>query len=269
MIFSSPHSGTGFPNPYGDRLLLNPLQIRSSEDAFVDELFGAAPDHGSPLISARLSRAWVDLNRAPGELDPALIEGAPKGFVNSRVAAGLGVIPRVVSEGRPIISGKISMDDAVGRVVGVWQPYHRQLQSLIDEARGKHGRAILFDCHSMPDDALSSTTSVFGRKPDVVLGDRFGVACGRWLVEAATAIFSREGFRVAKNAPFAGGYITQNYGRPRRGVHALQIEINRSLYMHEALVQKSRDFDAIRARLTRAVGELTRLGASPTQVAAE
>lgn len=259
-VFSSPHSGRDYPVALTRTSRLSLRQLRSSEDAFVDELFAAAPGAGAPLIAARAPRAWVDLNRAAGDLDPALIAGAARAAQNPRIAAGLGVIPRVVGEGRAIIDGKLTLAEAEGRIASVWRPFHARLAALVEESRAAFGMAVLFDCHSMPHDALSATPSVWGRRPNVILGDRFGTACDRRVIDLAAEVFTDAGFLVARNTPFAGGYITQTYGRPRRGVHALQIEIDRALYMDEARVERSAEFAAIAERLagvTRALAAIT------------
>jgi N-formylglutamate deformylase len=268
-VFNSPHSGAVYPADFLGASRLDPLQIRSSEDAFVDELFSAASDHGAPLLSALVPRAFLDLNRAPEDLDPALIAGATRRGVNPRIVAGLGVIPRVVAEGRPIIEGKLTLAEAERRIATYWHPYHAELAAQVEGARARFGSAILFDCHSMPHDALVSAPIIWGRRPDVILGDRFGAACDRWLIDAATDILTAAGFVVARNAPFAGGYITQAYGRPRMGVHALQIEIDRALYMDEARVERLRGFDEIQARIAGAVARLAELGPRGMRVAAE
>ena len=268
-VFNSPHSGSSYPPEFLRRTRLDRLQMRSSEDAFVDELFGGAPRQGAPLLAARTPRAWVDFNRACDDLDPALIAGASRRFVNPRIAAGLGVIPRVVAEGRPIMDGKMTLSEARTRLDTCWRPYHRALQDLLRAQRTRFGVAILFDCHSMPHDALSTAPVVWGRRPDIVLGDRFGAACGRWLMDAAADMFASSGFAVARNAPFAGGYITQAYGRPRQGYHALQIEIDRSLYMDELAIEKRADFDEVRTRLARVVSDLATVGPDSLPVAAE
>ena len=259
-VFSSPHSGRDYPVALTRTSRLSLRQLRSSEDAFVDELFAAAPGAGAPLIAARAPRAWVDLNRAAGDLDPALIAGAARAAQNPRIAAGLGVIPRVVGEGRAIIDGKLTLAEAEGRIASVWRPFHARLAALVEESRAAFGMAVLFDCHSMPHDALSATPSVWGRRPNVILGDRFGTACDRRVIDLAAEVFTDAGFLVARNTPFAGGYITQTYGRPRRGVHALQIEIDRALYMDEARVERSAEFATIAERLagvTRALAAIT------------
>ena len=270
-VFSSPHSGADYPPAFLEASLLDPLQLRSSEDAFVQELFAAAPSAGAPLLAARVPRACIDLNRDPDDLDPALIAGATRRYVNARIAAGLGVIPRVVAEGRPIMAGKLTLAEAQRRIAEAWHPYHDRLRALLAEARAQFGLAMLFDCHSMPHDALNAAPPVWGRRPNVILGDRFGAACDRWLIDGAADLLAEAGFTVARNAPFAGGYITQTYGQPRRGVHALQIEIDRSLYMDEAKVVRRAEFGEIAARIGRVVAGLAALGPRPATlpVAAE
>jgi N-formylglutamate amidohydrolase len=268
-VFSSPHSGSDYPAAFLGASRLEPLQLRSSEDAFVDELFARAPEAGAPLLAARVPRAWIDLNRAPDDLDPALIAGAARRFVNPRIAAGLGVIPRVVAEGRPIMPGKLPLAEAQRRIAGCWHPYHDRLRTLLADATGRFGMALLFDCHSMPHDALGAAPCVGGRRPNLILGDRFGVSCERWLIDAATDIFTAAGFVVARNAPFAGGYITQTYGRPQLGVQALQIEIDRGLYMIEPRIERRPDFAEVAALVGGAAAGLAALGPRPVRIAAE
>lgn len=268
-VFNSPHSGADYAIALMGRTRLEPLHLRSSEDAFVDELFGAAPALGAPLMCARVPRACVDLNRAPDDLDPALISGASRRFLNPRIAAGLGVIPRVVAEGRPIFEGKLTLAEAQRRISTYYHPYHARLRALLEESRAQFGSAILFDCHSMPTDALLSAPTVGGRRPNVVLGDRFGAACERWLIDAATEAFTSAGFVVARNAPFAGGYITQTYGRPTHRIQALQIEIDRALYMDEARIERLPAFAEIRGLISTAMAELAAFGPRFLSVAAE
>jgi N-formylglutamate amidohydrolase len=268
-VFNSPHSGREYPPSFLAGTLLDRFQIRSSEDAFVDLLFDCAPEFGAPLLAARVPRACVDLNRAPDELDPALIVGATRRTTNPRIAAGLGVIPRVVAEGRTIIAGKLPLAEAERRIAAFHRPYHARLLQLMEEQRARFGRAILYDCHSMPHDALASAPTVRGRRPEVILGDRFGAACARWVIEAVADAFRGAGFVVARNAPFAGGFITQHYGRPAAGWHALQIEIDRALYMDERRVVLAADFEAVRARLRAVVADLARLGGEELPLAAE
>ncbi len=240
--------------------MLDEKAIRSSEDAFVDQLFGAAPDFGAPLLAADVPRAYIDLNRAAEELDPALVEGVGRNAHNPRISSGLGVIPRVVANGRAIYRGKISRADAEARIAQYWQPYHAQLRALLDDAHGLFGEAILIDCHSMPHEAIENIRTSASRRPDIVLGDRFGAAAASDIVDRIEAAFDAAGLHVARNAPFAGAYIAQAYGRPSRAAHVVQIEIDRALYMDERLVRPKRDFDAFRALMTGIVAQIAEIG---------
>ncbi len=268
-VFSSPHSGSEYPPEFVATTRLNAMAIRSSEDAFVDELFSDAPIHGAPLLLARVPRAYVDLNRSPDELDPALIHGAKVSGVNPRISAGLGVIPRVVGSGQVIRSGKISLPEARNRLQRYYYPYHNALSRLIEQQIDRFGLTILIDCHSMPKEALNSAPLVNGVKPDIVIGDRFGASADRWVTDAVHDIFAEAGFTVAHNAPFAGGYITQHYGRPSQNIHAIQIEINRSVYMDEAAIQRHTHFDVTREKLSGIVAAITALGPKRMGIAAE
>jgi len=260
VVFASPHSGRKYPASFLRRAVLDENEVRSSEDAFVDDLFAAAPDHGGPLLLAQSPRAYLDLNRGPEELDPAVIEGVRRHAHNPRVSSGLGVIPRVVSNGRVIYNGKLSLEEAHERITNIWRPYHDTLQSLMDEAHATYGEAILIDCHSMPHEALESVGPSGGTRPDVVLGDRFGAASASSVVEQIEAAFASAGFKVARNMPFAGAYICQTYGRPSRRHHAVQVEIDRSLYMDEAAIKPRRDYDAFKAVLDGVIAELADIG---------
>jgi N-formylglutamate deformylase len=268
-VFSSPHLGRAYPESFIRRARLGATELRASEDAFVDRLFGCAPSHGAPLIAATAPRAYVDLNRAPDELDPAVIEGVRATGLNPRVAAGLGVIPRVVAEGAAIYVGKIPRAEAAERIARCHAPYHEALAGLMRRARARWGAAVLYDCHSMPTDALKAAPRVRGRRPEVVLGDRFGSAAAEWAVAEAQAAFEAAGFAVARNTPFAGGYITQRYGRPAQGFHAIQIEIDRGLYLDEARIEPGPGFAALQAALHDVVARLCAAGTSRGALAAE
>lgn len=269
VVFSSPHSGRAYPPDLLAQSRLGPHELRRSEDAYVESLFAPAPDHGAPLIHALAPRAYVDLNRGPEELDPALIAGVRAAGLNPRLAAGLGVIPRVVAEGVAIYSGKLAQDAAAERLRRCYRPYHAALQALLDEARAAAGFALLIDCHSMPSDALRSAPRVRGRRPEIILGDRFGVSCAPWVMARCERAFEAAGFAVARNSPFAGGYITQKYGRPGRGVHAVQVEIDRALYLDEARVTPGPGFAAVRAALRPVIAELAALRPEAQALAAE
>lgn len=269
LVLSSPHSGRQYPEEFLAASQLDAQTIRSSEDAFVDLLFADAPDHGAPLLAARVPRAFVDLNRAPDELDPGVIEQAPRGGLNPRVSAGLGVIPRVVANGRAIYRGKLPLAEAERRIARFWSPYHQRLQALIDETRTREGEVVLIDCHSMPHEAIESFAQSGRPRPEVVLGDRFGASAAPQITEAIEAAFAAEGLRVARNAPFAGAFITQAYGRPARGQHVVQIELDRALYMDEVHIVPGPRFHELRALIGRVLGRLSGAGRDSLPLAAE
>ncbi|WP_208352273.1 N-formylglutamate amidohydrolase [Pseudaestuariivita rosea] len=269
IVFASPHSGRDYPASFLTRSLLDKRTIRSSEDAFVDELFTAAPRFGAPLLLAGVPRAYVDLNRSAEELDPALIQGITKSGHNPRVASGLGVIPRVVANGRAIYSGKLSWSEVEVRLNDYWHPYHACLQRLLNESHQQFGEAVLIDCHSMPHEAIASIARSAVRKPEVVLGDRFGASANAEVVDRIEEAFQHAGFNVVRNTPFAGAYIAQAYGRPSRRQHVVQIEIDRALYMDEKRVLPRKDFPEFRQKLTDVIAEITQIGQARLPMAAE
>ena len=269
LVFASPHSGSDYPEAFLKSTILDKRTIRSSEDAYVDELFACAPEYGAPFLKAGAPRAYVDLNRSCDELDPALIEDVRKIAHNPRVASGLGVVPRVVANGRAIYRGKLPRAEAKHRVSAYWQPYHTKLQSLLDATQSQFGEAVLIDCHSMPHEAIDTIARGASVRPEIVLGDRFGASARSDIVDRVEAAFVNAGLRVVRNAPFAGAYIAQTYGRPSRGQHVVQIEIDRSLYMNEHAVTKSAHFDDFRAVLGDVVAELVTIGRSKMPLAAE
>lgn len=268
VVFASPHSGRNYFDAFVSRSELDHHAIRTSEDAFVDRLFESAPKFGAPLLMAGAPRAYVDLNRGAEELDPALIEGVARNVHNPRVASGLGVIPRVVANGRTIYRGKLSLEEAKRRIDLYWRPYHAELRRLLDRASHRFGQAILVDCHSMPHEALDGYVGR-SQRPDIVLGDRFGAAASSAIVDQIEAAFTSAGLRVSRNAPFAGAYITQAYGRPSRHQHAIQVEIDRSLYMDERLIRPNENFNAFKATLGAAVAQIAAIGYDDIPLAAE
>ena len=269
VIFSSPHSGRDYSPAFLQASVLDERVIRSSEDAFVDLLFDSAPAWGAPLLAARAPRAFLDLNRGADELDPAVIEGIGRLAHNPRVSSGLGVIPRVVANGRPIYRGKLTRTEAEARLQRWWHPWHDKLRSLIEESRSLFGEAVLVDCHSMPHEAIEAHARPGHLRPEVVLGDRFGAAAGREVMDRVEAAFRAAGLRVARNAPFAGAHIAQAYGRPARGQHVIQVEIDRALYMDEARVQPLADFEAFRALVAEVVADIAEIGRERLPLAAE
>ncbi len=269
VVFASPHSGSDYPASFVRQTQLDRHGIRSSEDAFVDLLFDGAPDFGAPFLKAGAPRAFVDLNRSPDELDPALIEGARRHGHNPRVASGLGVIPRVVANGRAIYKGKLPMAEAQRRIDLYWCPYHSALKGLLDESHRLFGEAILIDCHSMPHEAMDGVSRSLGRRAEIVLGDRFGAAASGDVVDRIEAAFASAGLTVSRNAPFAGAYVAQSYGRPSRRQHAVQIEIDRSVYMNEKTIRPNASFDSFRATLRGIIAEIVAIGYRDLPLAAE
>ncbi|HUO22477.1 MAG TPA: N-formylglutamate amidohydrolase [Caulobacteraceae bacterium] len=260
LVFASPHSGRCYPPALMAQSVLDEATIRRSEDALVDRLIAGAPAFGAVCLSARYARAYVDLNREPYELDPAMFEDELPPFARARrsprVAAGLGSIARVVGEGQEIYRGKLRFDDARRRIETIHRPYHQALTELVDQARAAHGVSILIDWHSMPS-APGGTTA--GRRVcDIVLGDRFGSACSPRLIRLVEGALEGMGYRVARNTPYAGGYTTEFYGRPERGSHALQVEISRSLYLDESSLQPNAGFERLKRDLDRLCQTLAR-----------
>jgi len=269
VVVASPHSGRYYPWSFMRRSVLDDRSVRTSEDAFMDRLVDAAPSLGAPLLVAEYPRAYIDLNRAADELDPAVVEGARYPSQNPRISSGLGVIPRVVANGRAIYRGKISRTEADSRIETVWKPYHARLAGLMQAAQTRFGEAVLLDFHSMPHEALESVGKPSGRRPEVVLGDRFGAAASADIVEALEAAFGAAGLVVSRNAPFAGAYVTQTYGRPQLRRHAVQIEIDRSLYMNERLIRPNSDFEAVRALVGGVLAQVIGHGRAQHPLAAE
>ena len=257
LVFASPHSGRSYPEDMMAAAALDALSIRRSEDAFVDELIAAGPAHGAALICAHFARAYIDVNREAFELDQGMFADELPDFARARTArgaAGLGAIARVVSEGQEIYARKLTFEEARGRIEGVHTPYHAALSRLLGEAHAAHGYAILVDWHSMP--AAAAKACGRGGPCDMVLGDRFGASCSGLVTQKVERELTALGYRVARNAPYAGGYTTEHYGRPNRRTHALQIEINRGLYLNEGTLEPTRDFARLQKDLTEVIAAL-------------
>ena len=252
VVVSSPHSGRAYPAEFLAASRLDPLALRRSEDAFVDELAGGLPGRGVPTLSARFPRAWLDVNREPWELDPQMFDGPLPAWANRhspQVRAGLGTLPRVVAGGVGIYRGPLPVGEAWRRIRRAYWPYHDMLTQLLDDTCGLFATACLVDCHSMP----SGSPDDAGPIADVVLGDRFGRSCAPCVTAAASETLRAQGLAVRHNAPYAGGFITARYGRPEKGRHAIQIEVNRALYMHEATLQRGPGMKAVRRMLETVV----------------
>jgi len=256
FLFNSPHSGRHYPARFLAMARLDRNAIRRSEDCYVEELFGGAVALGAPMLAANFPRSYLDVNREPWELDPRMFAEPVPSFCNirsARVAGGLGTVPKLVGEGLDIYPGRLPLAEAVGRIEAVYKPYHETLKRLLTRTHARFGYAVLIDCHSMP---ASIRVGDNGVRPDFIIGDRFGISATTALTETAIGLLTGMGYAVAHNKPYAGGFITEHYGRPARHLHALQIEVNRGLYMNERTFQKSAGFDALADDLTRFSAEL-------------
>ncbi len=255
LVFASPHSGRDYPADFLQAARLDAMSLRRSEDCFVDELFSGATQAGAPLIAATFARAYCDPNREPWELDPAMFTDSLPAWVNTtsaRVGAGLGTLARVVASGEAIYRRKLSFGEAESRVHTYWEPYHAALLRLIEMTRLRFGACLLIDCHSMPAQSAGTGRS----NPDFVLGDAHGTACSSRITRQAEELLTGMGFKVRRNDPYAGGYVTRHYGRPREQVHALQIEVARSLYMDETRLQRAVGFIGLQRNLSEFASEL-------------
>lgn len=264
VVVASPHSGRYYAPSFLTATVLDERVIRSSEDAFIDRLVTAAPLLGAPLIAAEWPRAYLDLNRAADELDPGVIDGVVRGVQTPRINSGLGVIPRVVANGRAIYRGKLTRAEAEARITQIWHPYHTELDRLMDSAKAEFGKAVLLDFHSMPHEALDAVARPGTPRPQVVLGDRFGASASSEVVDVLEQGFLNAGLIVSRNAPFAGAYITQRYGRPAKGHHAIQVEIDRRLYMNERMIRPNGNFEAMKQIVAQVLSRV--ISASPGRV---
>jgi N-formylglutamate amidohydrolase len=279
LVFSSPHSGSVYPARFLASAKLDAMTLRRSEDAFVDSLFAGATAIGAPLVRARFPRAYLDVNREPYELDPRMFEGRLPAYANTRsvrVAGGLGTVARVVGEAQEIYHSRLKVEEALGRVEKLYKPYHLCLRDLIERAHQTFGCALLVDCHSMPS---ISTQPLAGNDPadmrvraDFVLGDRYGMSCEPTIIDAVDHELRRQGYVVMRNKPYAGGFITEHYGYPAGGFHAMQIEVNRAIYMDERNLKPTERFDQVAADLKKVMKVLVALLAQwcgPERAAAE
>jgi N-formylglutamate amidohydrolase len=257
MIFASPHSGRHYDPAFLAAARLDALNLRRSEDSFVDELFAAAPENGAPLLVATFPRAFCDANREPWELDPAMFVDPLPPWVNTtspRVGAGLGTIARVVASGETIYRAKLPFAEAERRVNLFWQPFHDTLSALIGGTHAMFGGCLLIDCHSMP--SYGQTGRPGQRPADFVLGDAHGTACSPQAIRFVERALLDLGYTVRRNEPYAGGFITRHYGRPREHVHALQIEISRELYMDEARIERLDAFSSVQHDIARLIAAI-------------
>lgn len=264
LVFASPHSGRDYPADFVAQSKLDARMLRRSEDSFIDELYAGVVGLGAPLIAAQFPRAYCDPNREAYELDPSMFTGALPDHANTRsprVLAGLGTIARVVASGAEIYAARLPVAEAEERIERCYRPYHRRLKELVEATRAAFGWSLLVDCHSMPSVGGPMDRDSGLSRVDVVLGDCFAAACSPLFTQVAEDAFSGLGYRVVRNAPYAGGFTTRHYGQPRQGSHALQIEINRALYMVEAEHRHGPDFEGVKADLEKVAAALAKAAA--------
>ena len=272
IIFNSPHSGSVYPHEFLHASRIDLAALRRSEDSFMDELIADLSQRGFPTVMVNFPRSYVDVNREPYELDPRMFAGRLPSFANTRsmrVAGGLGTIPRVVGDGQEIYRERLDVDDALGRIESLYKPYHRALRRLINKAHQNFGTVILVDCHSMPSIGISREEP---RRPDVVVGDRYGTSCASILADVVEGSFGGMGYSLGRNKPYAGGFITEHYGNPASGLHAIQIELNRAIYMDERRRERTARFQQIAADfavLADAIANIPLGELGPFQAAAE
>ena len=270
FVFASGHSGSVYPADFIQASCLDPLTLRKSEDAFVNDLFAAATDNGAPLLRATFPRAWCDPNREAWELDPRMFEDRLPAFVNTksaRVFAGLGTVARVVANGEEIYNRKLTFDEVAKRIEDAYEPYHAALRALIDETCKLFGHCIVIDCHSMPSVGGPMDNDPGTQRVDMVLGNNHGATCHTRLINYVEAVLADAGYQVRINNPYSGGFTTRHYGQPRRGIQTLQIEVNRALYMDEQAIAKSDGFAQLQADLTRLIEALANY--EPASIAAD
>lgn len=252
VVFCSPHSGRIYPQAFLAASRLDPHTLRKSEDCYVDELFQSVVGLGAPMIAARFPRAYLDVNREPYELDPELFSGRLPDFANTqsaRVIGGLGTIARIVADTEEIYRERMPIGAAFERIERLYRPFHAALADLLETTRKRFGFAVLIDCHSMPSASMHQPT---GARPHFVVGDRFGASCDARLTRFLRDLLQSAGYEVQLNRPYAGGFITEYYGNPARGVQSLQLEINRALYLNETTLSKNANFD----RLAQTLNEM-------------
>jgi N-formylglutamate deformylase len=272
VLFNSPHSGSTYPAGFLASSRLDIAMLRRSEDSFVDDLVTGVVARGYPLMRVHFPRCFVDVNREPYELDPRMFDGRLPSFANTRsmrVAGGLGTVARVVGDAQEIYDQRIPVDDALARIESLYKPYHRALRRLFTKMHRSYGAAVLVDCHSMPSTAGHKDER---SRPEFVLGDRYGTSCTGVVPECIEKTLRALGYGVSRNKPYAGGFITEHYGNPAAGLHAIQLEINRALYMDERRYDRSPGFSALATDLeilAKRLGEIPLEELRPYCAAAE
>jgi N-formylglutamate amidohydrolase len=272
IIFNSPHSGSAYPAEFLNASRIDLTSLRRSEDSFMDELIEGLSERGFPVVRVHFPRSYVDVNREPYELDPRMFTGRLPSFANTRsmrVAGGLGTIPRVVGDGQEIYRERLNVDEALSRIEALYKPYHRALRRLINKAHQAFGTVVVIDCHSMPSIGVSRDEP---RRPDIVIGDRYGTSCAPVLPDIVEDVMNGLGYSIGRNKPYAGGFITEHYGNPASGLHTVQLELNRAVYMDERRRERGPRFAQVAtdfAALAQALAEVPLGDLGPFQAAAE
>lgn len=254
IVLSSPHSGRDFPPEFLAHTALSESELRSSEDSFVTEIVSAASDAGIPLISMNIPRTFVDANRDKIELDDKMFFDAPQSSNSTgsrRCRVGLGVIHRIVYPNKNIYDGLLSYDEGMERIKYVYDVYHKRLKQLVDRCVRKFGFCLLIDCHSMP----SMICNIMNEdKPlDFCICTLFDESCPTQMSEFLSRALEARHYRVEFNRPYAGAFIAFNYCQPRKNIYTLQLEINRSLYMHENVYTKKPDFQKVSSDICQSI----------------
>lgn len=242
ILVTSPHSGTDYTPALLAQTRLPLDRLRASEDSLVDQLVTGLAQLGATVLCANVPRVFCDLNRGPWELDPAMfVETLPAycDTTSPRIAQGYGTVARFATVGDPVYAHRLPFAEAQHRVAAYWQPFHTVLRSTLDDLHARFGTCLLLDCHSMPRVQIDD--------PDVVFGDAYGTSASPHLLHAAESVAAEAGLNARRNRPYAGGYITRHYGRPPAGIHAIQIEIARPLYLRRGTFEPGRGFPRMRS----------------------
>jgi N-formylglutamate amidohydrolase len=262
LVFASPHSGEDYPEDFVANARLSRQVLRRSEDAFVDRIFSAAPTFGAPLLKAHFPRVYLDPNREAFELDPTMFDAPLPDYVNARsprVAAGLGTVARVVANGEEIYRTKLRFAEVRQRIETHYVPYHETLRAMLDATCEKFGCYLLVDCHSMPSVGGPMDADPGSMRLDIVLGDCHGQSCAPAVVHCAEQTLRALGLTVRRNVPYAGGFTTRHYAQPDQCRHALQVEINRALYMDEERITPTPGIERMTQAITKMIDALCSL----------
>ena len=256
LVFDSPHSGTEYP---ADFRYACPFEIlRMAEDTWVDELYGAAPEHGATLIGALFPRSYLDANRHPADIDEALLDAPWPGEVrpSEKTKRGQGLVRRFARPGLRVYDRKLGVAEMQHRIGTYYEPYHAALQEAVDRLHAKFGVVWHINCHSMPERGNEMSSDPGALRADFVLGDRDGTTCDGTLTDFVRRILTGRGYEVKVNDPYKGVELVRRHGRPAENRHSLQIEVNRRLYMDEKRIVKSDNFANLAADIAHLIEAL-------------